>query len=45
MATASKFDMKVTVLSDTELKITREFDAPRDLEARRLLRRLGTLAA
>jgi uncharacterized protein YndB with AHSA1/START domain len=31
MATASKFDMKVTVLSDTELQITREFAAPRDL--------------
>ncbi len=31
MATASRHDMKVTVLSDTELQITREFDAPRDL--------------
>ncbi len=31
MATASKFDMKVRVLSDTELQITREFAAPRDL--------------
>ena len=31
MATASKSDMKVTVLSDTELQITREFDAPREL--------------
>ena len=31
MATASKHDMKVTVLSDTELQITREFDAPREI--------------
>jgi uncharacterized protein YndB with AHSA1/START domain len=31
MATARKSDMKVTVLSDTEIQITREFDAPRDL--------------
>jgi len=31
MATASKFDMKVTVLSDTEIQIAREFDAPREL--------------
>lgn len=31
MATASRSDMKVTVLSDTEIQITREFDAPRDL--------------
>jgi len=31
MATAHKFDMQITVISDTELLITREFDAPRDL--------------
>ena len=31
MATASKHEMKVTVLSDTEIQITREFDAPRDI--------------
>jgi len=31
MATASKFDLKVTRVSDTELHLTREFDAPRDL--------------
>lgn len=31
MATASKSEMKITVLSDTEIQITREFDAPRAL--------------
>jgi len=31
MATVSKFEMKVTILSDTDIEITREFDAPRDL--------------
>ncbi|HSW96087.1 MAG TPA: SRPBCC family protein [Patescibacteria group bacterium] len=31
MATASKFDLTVTRVSDTELQLTREFDAPRDL--------------
>jgi uncharacterized protein YndB with AHSA1/START domain len=31
MATASKFDLNVTRVSDTELNLTREFDAPRDL--------------
>ena len=31
MGTASKFDLKVTKLSDTELQITREFDAPREI--------------
>jgi uncharacterized protein YndB with AHSA1/START domain len=31
MATASKFDLKVTRVSDTELVLTRELDAPRDL--------------
>jgi uncharacterized protein YndB with AHSA1/START domain len=31
MATASRSDMKITTLSDTEFQITREFDAPRDL--------------
>jgi uncharacterized protein YndB with AHSA1/START domain len=31
MATASKFDLNVTRVSDTELLLTREFDAPRDL--------------
>ena len=31
MATAQKSEMQVTKLSDTELQITREFDAPRDL--------------
>jgi uncharacterized protein YndB with AHSA1/START domain len=31
MATTSKSDLKITVVSDTELLITREFDAPRDL--------------
>jgi uncharacterized protein YndB with AHSA1/START domain len=31
MATESKFDLKVTRVSDTELRLTREFDAPRDL--------------
>ena len=31
MATASKHEMKVTVLSDTEIQITREFDASRDI--------------
>ena len=31
MATASKSEMKVTRLSDLELQITREFDAPRDI--------------
>jgi len=31
MATAHKFEMRVTVISDTEVQITREFDAPREL--------------
>ena len=31
MGTASRSDLKVTKLSDTELEITREFDAPRDI--------------
>ena len=31
MATANKFDLNVTRVSDTELRLTREFDAPRDL--------------
>lgn len=31
MATASKFDLSVTRVSDTELVLTREFDAPREL--------------
>ena len=31
MATASKSDLKITVVSDTELLLTREFDAPREL--------------
>jgi len=31
MATASKFDLKVTRVSDTELVLTRELDAPREL--------------
>lgn len=31
MATASKFDLNVTRVSDTELRLTREFDAPRAL--------------
>jgi len=31
MATANKFDLTVTRVSDTELLLTREFDAPRDL--------------
>ena len=31
MTTASKHEMKVSVLSDTELQITREFDAPREI--------------
>lgn len=31
MGTASKSDLKVTKLSDTELQITREFDAPREI--------------
>ena len=31
MATASKFDLNVTRVSDTELRLTREFDAPREL--------------
>ena len=31
MATTSKFDLNVTRVSDTELHLTREFDAPRDL--------------
>jgi uncharacterized protein YndB with AHSA1/START domain len=30
MATASKSELKITVISDTELLITREFDAPRE---------------
>jgi uncharacterized protein YndB with AHSA1/START domain len=31
MATAGKSDLKITVVSDTELLLTREFDAPREL--------------
>ena len=31
MATASKFDLNVARVSDTELRLTREFDAPREL--------------
>ena len=31
MSTASKFETKITLPSDTEVLITREFDAPRDL--------------
>jgi uncharacterized protein YndB with AHSA1/START domain len=31
MATTSKFDLTITKVSDTELLITREFDAPREL--------------
>ena len=31
MGTASRSDLKVTKLSDTELQITREFDAPREI--------------
>jgi uncharacterized protein YndB with AHSA1/START domain len=31
MATASKSELKITVISDTELLITREFDAPREV--------------
>ena len=31
MATASKYEMTITVLSDTEIQITREFDAPREI--------------
>jgi uncharacterized protein YndB with AHSA1/START domain len=31
MATTSKSDLQVTRLSETELKITREFDAPREI--------------
>lgn len=31
MATTSKLDLKITKVSDTELLLTREFDAPRDL--------------
>jgi uncharacterized protein YndB with AHSA1/START domain len=31
MATVSKSDLKITVVSDTELLLTREFDAPREL--------------
>jgi uncharacterized protein YndB with AHSA1/START domain len=31
MATMSKSDLKITRVTDTELLITREFDAPRDL--------------
>ena len=31
MGIASKFDLKVKKLSDTELQITREFDAPREI--------------
>jgi uncharacterized protein YndB with AHSA1/START domain len=36
MATASKFDLTVTRVSDTELRLTREFDAPRELVFRAL---------
>ena len=31
MATASKSDLVITRVSDTELRLTREFDAPREL--------------
>jgi len=31
MATASKYEMTITVLSDTEIQVTREFDAPREI--------------
>jgi uncharacterized protein YndB with AHSA1/START domain len=31
MATTRKFEMTITVLSDTELQLTREFDAPREV--------------
>jgi len=31
MATARKSELKITVISDTELLITREFDAPREV--------------
>lgn len=31
MATARRFEMQVRKLSDTELEITREFDAPREI--------------
>src|SRR5256886_12853998 len=31
MATAHKSELKVTVISDTEIELTREFDAPRDI--------------
>ena len=36
MATARKSEMQVTQLSDTELQITREFDAPRETVFRAL---------
>src|SRR5256714_14722519 len=36
MATASKSEMQVKKLSDTELQITREFDAPRETVFRAL---------
>ena len=36
MATAQKSEMQVTRLSDTELQIAREFDAPRDIVFRAL---------
>jgi len=36
MATARKCEMQVTQLSDTELQITREFDAPRETVFRAL---------
>lgn len=31
MATVGKRDLEVTIISDTEIQITREFDAPREL--------------
>jgi uncharacterized protein YndB with AHSA1/START domain len=37
MATASKSDLKVTVISDTEVQLTREFAAPRELVFRALI--------
>jgi uncharacterized protein YndB with AHSA1/START domain len=36
MATAHTHDLKVKVISDTEIQLTREFDAPRDLVFRAL---------
>ena len=36
MATLSKHDLTVTVISDTEMRLTRELDAPRELVFRAL---------